>query len=251
MKNNTLYLVACVISIGLILPAVFYNDGITSALSGIGCSVLAASIMAIFLENADSKREKKRLMNARQIYFNEINSQFTMMIGRLLWFEERLEEGDFDWDLDPDEYSSLKFMLYSQRFSQGKVVSFQEAESRLVEMGKKYNFENIQELSQEQRLKVQKMFVIIAASSLHLLREVKAVNNNKLLLDVEEIISIKEIEQLIFNISLAIAIMQKADKNYEAGIKLLLSAAKKIREIGGYNDSVNIALQGSIETSEI
>ncbi|MCR4745643.1 MAG: hypothetical protein K5894_10505 [Lachnospiraceae bacterium] len=45
--------------------------------------------------------------------------------------------------------------------------------------------------------------------------------------------------------------MQKTDKNYDAAIKSLLDAAKKIRDIGNYDNDVRIALHGSIEISDL
>ncbi len=84
-----------------------------------------------------------------------------------------------------------------------------------------------------------------------MLRETSVIKDNKLALDTEEYISIKEVEELSFNISIAVGIMQKTDKNYDAAIKSLLVAAKKIRDIGNYDNDVRIALHGSIEISEL
>lgn len=251
MKNKGLYLIACIVSVVLILPSLFSNSAITGALSGIGCSGLAAGIMAIFLELSEVEREQRSLAKARQTYFNEMNSQLIMVIERLLWFNDRLNNEDFNWNLDLAEYSSLRYMIFSQTISQGRVVSFHEAESMLTEIGQKYNLENIKALSDEQRRKVQRMFLIVASSSVHLLREVNTAVNNKLLLNAEEYITIDEIKKIYFDISLAIGIMQKNDKNYEVAIKSLLNATKKIREIGDYNDSVHIGLHGSFGIAEL
>ena len=220
-------------------------------LSSVGCSGFAAGIMAIFLENAESIREKKRITKARQIYFDEMNNQLTMTIERILWFDERLQEDNFNWSLNPSEYSSLRYGLFSHSISKERRVSFQEAEKMLLQMGNKYNLENIRGLSEEQRLKVQKMFQIVATGCSYLLREMSSIIDNKLRLDTEKYISIKESEELSFNISLAAGIMLKTDKNYDVAIKSLLAAAKKIRGIGNYDNDVRIALHGNIPISEL
>lgn len=250
MKNKTLYFITCVVSVAFILPSLLCNNTITNVLSGIGCSGIAAGAMAIFLELAENKRARQRILKERQIYFYEIHSQLMMMIERLLWLNDRLED-DFNWELDPYEYFSLRYMVFSHDISQEKTISFQEAVEVLTDIGKKYNLENIKRLSNEQRAKVQKMFLIVASSSLYLLKEINAVENNKLLLDIEEFISIEEVKQLRFEISMAVEIMEKTDKNYETAIRCLLSATKKIREIGDYNDSVRVGLHGSIEMAEL
>lgn len=251
MKNKALYSITCVASILLILPSVFSNSPIVVALSGVGCSGLAAGVLAIFLECSENKREKQRMNKARQIFFHEFYSQLKMIIERLLWFNYRLEEDDFNWGLDPLEYSSFRYMLFAHSISQEKTISFQEAEEILIKIGKKYNIENIKSLSEKQRAKVQKMFLIVAASSRYLLREANNVENNKLLLNIEEYITIEEVKQLNFDIALAIGIMQKTDKNYDVAIKSLLSAIKKIREIGNYSDNIRIGLHGSMEITEL
>ncbi len=158
MKNTRLYTITIIVSIVLILPSLFCDTAFIAVLSSVGCSGLAAGIMAIFLEKAESTREKKKIAKARHIYFGEMNNQLTMTIERLIWLDERLHEDGFNWDLNPSEYSSLKYMLYSHSIANERKVTFQEAEKKILQIGDEYNLENIKTLPEEQRLKVQKMF---------------------------------------------------------------------------------------------
>ena len=99
MKKK-IYIWTIVISLLLLIPACIWNCNIMTILSGIGCSGIAAAIMAIFLDMASLKRENERKAKTRAIYFRELKEQLKMMIERILWFDERLNE-NFDWDKDP------------------------------------------------------------------------------------------------------------------------------------------------------
>ena len=55
--NKKIYIWTIVISLLLLIPACIWNCNIMTILSGIGCSGIAAAIMAIFLDMASLKRE--------------------------------------------------------------------------------------------------------------------------------------------------------------------------------------------------
>lgn len=130
--NKKIYIWTIVISLLLLIPACIWNCNIMTILSGIGCSGIAAAIMAIFLDMASLKRENERKAKTRAIYFRELKEQLKMMIERILWFDERLNE-NFDWDKDPAIYSTLQYMLYAgQQYPGEETISFEEAEARLI-----------------------------------------------------------------------------------------------------------------------
>jgi len=221
-------------------------------LSGIGCSGIAASIMAIYIERNSEKKEELRLAKARTLYFKSINSQLNMIIERIMWFDARMDDAKFNWSLQPQEYSSLKYMLGANKvYKERGTLSFDEAEKRLKIIGEKYNLDKQKEMTDDELSKVRKMFCIIAYSGNYLLNAANEIKENKLTLDIAEYLDMDKIDVLLSDISFGIGLMNSPDKNYAAAIEALLSASKIIREVGQYTDSIRIGLHGSIQINEL
>ena len=252
MENKKLYRITAGLSVLLMLPELAWDCDFVTMLSSIGCSGIAASIMAIYIEINNSKWEKRKLEKAKKLYFRNINNQLSMFLGRILWLDERINDETFNWDLPPEEYSTLKFMIYaSKKYPDKGIISFDEAKERLETIGKKYDLESQKEIPKEKLIKVQKMFGIIAGSSGYLLNEAKEIKDNKLELDVNEYLSLDEIDLLMRNVSLGISLMNQRGKNYSVAIKLILQAAEIIRKTGNFTDEISLELQGSISPSEL
>lgn len=249
--NKKIYIGTIIISILLLIPTCIWECTALTILSGIGCSGIAAAIMAIFLDAAALKKESERKIKARAIYFRELKDQLKMMIERILWFDQRMDE-DFDWDRDPSVYSTFQYMIYASRqYPDGEKISFQDAELRLNVLKEKYSLDQQGNMSAEQLHKVQRMFLILSASGLALLSEVNSIKENRLELDVEDYMSLKEIENLHFQISMGVSLMCKPRKNYSAAISSLVSAYKSICKVGNYTDEINVGLHGLIKMTEI
>lgn len=249
--NKKIYIWTIVISLLLLIPACIWNCTIMTILSGIGCSGIAAAIMAIFLDMASLKRENERKAKTRAIYFRELKEQLKMMIERILWFDERLNE-NFDWDKDPAIYSALQYMLYAgQQYPGEETISFEEAEARLNILEDKYALDQQSKMQSDHLQKVQKMFMILAASGITLLSEANSIKECRVELDAEDYMSLKEIESMCFQISLGVSLMCKANKNYGVAIQSIVLAYKTICKAGNYTDKINIGLHGTIKMTEI
>ncbi len=249
--NKKIYIGSIVVSILLLIPACIWRSTILTVLSGIGCSGIAAAIMAIFLDSAALKKENERKSKARAIYFRELKDQLQMMIERILWLDERLND-DFDWSKDPIVYSSFQYMIYaSQQYPHEEKISFEEAETRLNTLKEKYSLEQQSKMPSDQLQKVQKMFLILSASGLTLLSEANSIKERRIELDAEEYLSLSEIDSMCFQISLGVSLMCKPNKNYGAAVSSLVSAYKTICKAGNYTDEINIGLHGTIKMSEI
>ena len=249
--NKKIYFFTIAISLLLLIPACIWKCNILTILSGIGCSGIASAIMAIFLDMASLKKENERKAKTRSIYFRELKEQLKMMIERVLWFDERLND-NFDWDKDPTIYSSLQYMLYAnQQYPNKEKISFEEAEARLNTLKDKYSLVEQSKMQAINLQKLQKMFMILATSGITLLSEANSVNENKVELDSEDYLSLKEIENIHFQISMGISLMSKTNKNYGVAISLLVSAYKTICKVGNYNEEICIGLNGTIMMNEI
>lgn len=250
--NINIYVWTIVISVFLIIPSYIWNYNILTILSNIGCSGIAAAIMAIFLDSAALKRERTRKAKARAIYFRDIKDQLKMLLERILWFDQRLED-DFDWNQDLAVYSSLEYMLYANlQYPNGEIISFEEAEKRLNVLKNKYSLDQQSKVQSDYLLKVQKMFMILAASGITLLSEVNSIKEREIELYSEDYMSLEELKNICSQISLSISLMYKPNKNYGVAILLLVSAYKTVCKAGSYTDRISIGLQyGTINMTEI
>ena len=155
--STKIYIWTIIISLLILIPDFVWDCNISTILSSIGCSGIAAAIMAFFLESASIKKEKKRKIKARTIYFRKIEDQLKMMIERILWFDERLND-DFDWTKDIEVYLSLKYMIYASKQYPNKTISFEEVETRLNTLKDKFSFEQQSKMQPEKLQKVKKCF---------------------------------------------------------------------------------------------
>ena len=118
-------------------------------------------------------------------------------------------------------------------------------------MAAKYSLEEQEKMDTDQLQKVQKMFSILATSGLNLLSVANSIKENRIVLDSDDYISLKENQNIHFKICLAISLMLKPKKNYGAAIKSLLYAYKSICKIGNYTDGLTVGLHGTITIDEI
>lgn len=249
--NKKIYAFTIAVSFLLMIPSLKWNNPLTSILSGIGCSGIAAAIMAIFLDWSNDKREKEKTQNAKRVYFSSINSQLNMLIERILWFDDRIDDESFNWGLQRSEYNSLKYMVSASKQITERSVSYEDAVSLLLTVGEKYAHDKLSDLSNEKLVKIQKMFFIIADSCTVLIANTQSIFENKLILDREHYISLEDTDQLRFSIVFAVDIMSKALPNYKAAITSIISASRKIRELGNYDDKIRIGLHGSFDSAEL
>lgn len=233
------------------IPECICNNVILNMFSSIGCSGIAASIMAIYIEQNNEKKERIRLNKAKSLYFSNINSELNMLIERILWFDERMKEEQFNWTLPLENYSSFKYMLWANVKYKEVEISYEKAKEKLKVIEEKYSLEKQNEMAEEEKIKIYKMFCIIANSSECLLKEVNMIEKNKLTLDMAEYLPLDKVKSLIFGIPFGIQMMNSPGKNYSAAIRILVDALDLIRETGQYTDNIRIGLHGSISVDEI
>lgn len=233
------------------MPIFFYQSILTNVFSSIGCSGITAALLAVFLERESKKREMRRMEKTKYLYFSNLNEQLSMLMERILWFEERLVDMCFDWNLDERAYMTMNYMVAMGTKYPDKTLTYNEAVDRLKVIGERYNLENIARLPKDEKSKIQKMFSIISVSTVYLSNELTRIKEDALSLQNEGYLSLDDNKQLLFDLSLSVEIMRKPDKNYETAIKKIIAATDKIREIGGYTNDIRVGLHGSIQFGEL
>lgn len=258
MKNLKIYFITILVSIPLFIPSLFCKCSYSNlqplydVFLGIGCSGIAAAIMAIFLEYTNNRREQEKLKKAKSLYFKQIYDQLIMTIERILWFNERLQDTTFNWNLQDNDYSTFGYMTAIGSKYPETLLAYDDAINKLKNIGKKYNIENITTVAEADKYKINRLFKIVSASCSYLLNEANTIKNNKLILDVEEYMSLDENKGIIFDISFFITLMSKPDKDYQAAVDSLISVTERIRKIGQYSKGdIRIGLHGSFPMSEL
>lgn len=252
MENKRIYTISSIIAIAMMIPSCIWKYSVLDLFSGVGCSIIAASIMALYMERNNEKKKILKSEKMRNLYFKNINNELNMIFERIMWFDDRIDDPQFDWSRPAKEYSSFKYMIWaSTNYGEGETLQFSEAEKRLKKIAEKYNLDRQREMTEEELIKVQKMFSIIACSGIHLYREAKTIEENKLHLNKENYLAIDKIDSLLFNISFAIELFALPNKNYSIAINELLGAARIVREVGQYIDDIHIRLHGSVSINEL
>ena len=251
MKDLKIYVTTIIISLILIILSLFCSSSFTNVLSGIGCSGIAAAIMAIFLDKSNSQRECLKAEKAKALYFNQLYDQLIITIERILWYKERIANDSFNWELPDATYSTMNYMVAVSSQYPTYLLTYDEAIERLRDIGERYSLENIKLLDADEVHKVNRLFQIVAAGASYLIMEANAIKENKLILEIEDYLSIEDNKTIMFNISLAFGLMPKTDKNYKAVIDSLISVTNKLREVGKYTSDVHVGLHGSVSISEL
>lgn len=258
MKNLKIYIITILGSMLLFVPSLVCEcshsnlQPLYNVFSGIGCSGIAAAIMAIFLDYSNNRREQEKLKKAKSLYFKQIYDQLIMVVERILWFNERLQDADFNWNLQDYDYSSFGYMVGMGSRYPETTLPYDAAINKLKDIGVKYNLDNIKSLAEQDKHKIIRLFKIVSASCSYLLNEANTIKNNKLILGMEDYMNLDENKSIVFDISFFISLMSKPDKNYQVAVDFLINVTERIREIGQYSKGdVRIGLHGSFPMSDL
>ena len=148
-----IYILTIVISIAFIIPGCIVSYPVLNVLSSIGCSGIAAAIMAIFIEKHTKNQQETVKKKARKAYFQELHGQLKMMLERIVWFDERMDDAQFDWGKNPIEYSSLKYMIWATENYPEYVMSYNDIRDALLKIAGKYNLEHQENMSTNEKIK--------------------------------------------------------------------------------------------------
>ena len=236
------YIISFMISIGCILVS-YCPYGIESAgviLLSIGCSGVAASIMAFFLECMNIRANKRMAKEYRNILLYDLHVQLKKVFERILWFDKVINEIDLNQE---DQYFlSLDFLRKEYVQNNYECLSFEAVKFQVENIISKYKKENITDEIAPQD-KVNRMFGIIGNASDLVTYEVNRLRQNKMILILHNVMREEDIDSII-RIS-DIRFLKVPDSNFSSTILFLWEAYKKIEEICNYKDDFYITWQPS------
>lgn len=235
------------VSVLLLIPSLICGCAVSNIFSGIGCSGIAAALMAIFLEWENLQKNAK----AKSLYFEPFYNHLIVTFERILWFYDRLNDPEFDWDCADDVYFSMDYMLAVNPKYQNRSLIYAEAVAELKSIGEKYDFQKVKSLPPKDKHKITRLFRLVAIGSKNLLVDANAVLKDKIYLENQGYLSAEDNAQMNFDISVSIGIMLKKDKSYKIAIDSLINIADQLRKKGTYNDCVTVGLHGQISINDL
>lgn len=224
-----------------------------NVLDGIGCSSISAAIMAYFINQFQLAKDNKKEKIFRKLYFKNLYERLGEMLQRMLWFNERMMDDNFNWDFDIKKYGTLKYMLFSYReYKFDEKLSFEELKKRIELFHEKYNLENVKKMKIDEFNKLYKMIKIVLANSCDVYEEKKRLDNDKLMLTGITGLSLKEIDSIIDNINVGFFLHEMNErKAYGAAYLCIFNSFNELRNLCGFDNELTIKLVGTIRADEL
>ncbi len=221
-------------------------------LDGMGCSCISATVIAFFLDKQQKRRDLKKKSVFLNIYLRDFYDGLSMMAQRMIWFYERLEDESFDWSFNPEEYGTLRYMLSVSNQYPSYGLDMDELSEKMIACSNGLALEKVETLTDEQLAVLSKMLKIIVVNSADVAKCSKKIEDDKVMLDRENYVSVKQAEDLLSKISLAFTILRAhGKKNYGLAYKMIVQALQSIRELGSYTNNFQVCLQGRISPEEL
>lgn len=233
LDTKAIYIISIFVSLIFIIVS-YIPYGIKGAeviLQGVGCSGITAGIMAIFIDIAQQKQQKKRISELRENYLWSLNVQLKHLFERIIWFEHVILEHDLDKDID--YYLSLDFVAEAHKWNYYKIDKLENVEDEIINKYDKEKWHDNEVISYD---KVEKMFNIIGCASAKLQTEVDNLLNNEMYLVVNGIMTSKEIGDLYVCLRNHTQFLQVRGTNYSTALLFLLQAYKLVRSMGNYHE---------------
>ncbi len=237
-----IYGITLLVSIFLIVVS-FCPGGYEAAgtvLLSIGCSGVAAAIMAIFLEISSVKNKKEQEEFFRYTYFNDLNQQLKKLFERLLWFDKTL--GNVDISKDMDYYLSLDFISEAEMLDVYETITFKEADLRIQKLFEKYKEEkwNDNEITWEQ---INRVLQIIGRASVGVTYEIDRLKDDKFELIQRGIIDANDIEEIIRCVDGHTRMLLTGKMKSINSLRFPWKAYKKLHDICGFCDDFYVSWQ--------
>lgn len=251
--RNYIYLITLLLSLLLIVSAAFIDRStVPGSMSGIGCSGIAAAIMAFFIDKIDAKNKAIKLERARQQFLAPLNRELVFLIQRILWFDMQIDNDTFDWNNPPNSYLTPQFsILNSHRYSEEERFSFTDVKKKLQECQEKYTFEALADYSPEKKKRIAKMFRILAISATPIHTYLVSLDQQMFYFDKEEILSIDTSETIIRCASIGLAQMGNLAINHSVLLQQLLIATETLHNSCDFDDCFVISPSCTIGCNEL
>ena len=132
--NNIVYIITMFIAILCILLSFVSTNirQVETILQGLGCSGIAASMMAFFIDYLQKQKQDKEKNEYRQALLSDLNQELKKCLERVIWFDEAVSKLDMDKDIK--FYLSLDFFRETWSLDLYQVMDEEMAETKISEI---------------------------------------------------------------------------------------------------------------------
>lgn len=256
MKMMNVYLMIGVASVAAVLPYLLADIGNrwAAVLAAVGESALAAVLLAILIEIVQRRIHRRKRERTKTVFFEKMRSEVLRVLGRIMWFSECLGESNFNWALQENEYWTFDGLIWLDQQHGKSHLSYQEGLGRLEFLRQRFSVDAIKGLPDPEKEKIIKMFRIIAIGSMDLIKLASAIGDQRLTLAIEEMMSLEDVENLIWKANSAVGLMvnkRGSLKNYGLCITWLLDLLKTVEDKNVRKNGFSVEVCGGVSPAEI
>jgi len=129
-----------------------------AVIGSVGSGVLASALVAALLEWKQWLDHAAEMRERRKDYFGNLRSEVQTVLARILWYEDRRAEANFNWNLSPEDYWKRSFYIPISANNYRQSWTYEEGINRLKSIQQSFSDGS---LSVKDRLVYEKMFKIM------------------------------------------------------------------------------------------
>ena len=240
--NKWIYISFLIISIIIILFIEICNLEFLTSLENIAYSIIAAVILAVFIDYNSLKQNINEKNNFKTNYFKVVNNYLSLIVGHLIWLYDNQDCESIDWD--SNNYFEILCSIDETKCQCEYEIPFDQAIKKIGSIGDEYSYSNFHHFSNDKKSKVRKIFYIPNHELKLLMGRLNKINDDKLILEINDYAKIDEIEDFILSISLCCDLIDKQD--YSQAILSLINSIKLVRNFGNYGNDITCNIKKPI-----
>lgn len=252
--KKLIYALIFAISAVFIFVALSHKVESWSVVSNLCCGFASAALIGFFVELSIDSAEKKRRSDVANPYLMGLHMGLNIIIGNLLWLNDRIKDDEFEWNLDLEEYFTFQRNKEVWKiYGISRIIKFRRAKKELRKIGEKCKSENYAKMDATEQERTQKMFQIVARISRICAMDLKNLEKNKSQLEVCNIISAAMAERLNIRIITAALFMEDFAEEilaYDIAINNIIEAFEIVNSILNLNLPIPVAWNGTSGSME-
>lgn len=245
------YLAVGAVSLLFLAPLLVYD--ITKwkeVLAAVGESGIAAILIALLIEEWQ-RRDRRR---KKDVYLNRFRQELLYLLGRMVWFDERVSDKTFNWGLPVETYWTKRYAIQALTKNPGRQMSWQAVQSWIKDFKTRYSTDAVAAMSGPDQACTVQMFRIVAAGSKGLPMCAGEMTGQRLSLAAEGILTLEQVSTISSNVGFIMGILldgARTVKNYGLVPQLVVETYRLVDDQLLETKGISVDLHCTISYSEI
>lgn len=145
-------------------------------------------------------------MRTKLVYFKPLRVELHRTFGRILWYADRIEDAQFNWANQPKEYwtrAAWNLLIRHPAYE----ITHEAAVKKCEDIKARYAGTAFDALPDVKRAVIGQMHRILYEGCADLAKLILAVKQDRMLLSAQGVMSIDDVDALVFNVTFAMEIM--------------------------------------------